>query len=1125
MKKAMFLFVFILLLAVQPCFSASLKSIPLYFIPNKGQVAPTAQYYAVTPGFTLWVTHEGLVFDRLIDNRRDITKMVFAGHSVNPEISPLEATRHKVNYIKPKGDRSSSITGIPTWNAVRYKNIYPNIDVKVYGVGQQVEYDWLVKPGGDPAKIQFRFQGVNVTTIDEKGNLSVTGALAKNRFIHKKPIAYQVIDGKRLEVDVCFREIKNEIKKEITREINRQIKGEIATQGASENSPSDSTADSTAAALIGFRVGRYNPGYPLVIDPVILSYSTYLGANAEDSPARGIAIDDDGNAYITGSVRGTGFPVEGPIQEENNGETDVFISRLSSTGNSLVYSTFIGGAGDDSGQAIAVDGDGNAWVAGYTFSADFPLSYPIQQYLGNSSGTETGTNVDAFVFKLSASGDQLLFSTFLGGGGQDRARSIGVDPGGSVYVAGDTASTNFPVKNAFQSTSRGNMDAFVSHFDSTGKTLLYSTYLGGVNTDRVRDIAVAPSGSVFIVGGTSSEDFPIRGGFQQKWGGGPNEAYVAKLSAAGNALVYSTFLGGASSEEAAAVAVNGKGEAYVAGFTNSTDFPLKNAIQTTLKEDGDVFVSRLTAGGNTLIYSTLLGGDSITESATAMAVDVAGNAYVTGFTQSTNFPTANPMQKNLAGATDVFVTRLSAAGPSIDFSTYLGGSGSDTPSGIAIKNRDIYIAGYTRSKNFPIKNPLEGGYVAHANQFSHTAFVTKLNYIVPLPPAPPFGVFEEPIEGDNVAGSIAVMGWALDNGEVPTIKVSLRLPGSRDLIYIGEALFVEGVRSDIPKKYPDYPFATKAGWGYMLLTHFLPNKGNGTYILYVTASDSDGNETLLDTRTIICDNDNAVKPFGAIDAPAPGEVVSGTAYWNYGWALTPPPNKIPEDGSTIQVFIDGEPIGNTAYNHPRADIAKRFPGYVNSEGALAFYYLDTTAFKNGMHNIAWLVTDNQGNRDGVGSRFFYIQNSSSPRTAGVQEGHGEGAALTMAAAKGYYDCPGPVKAITGYGCSSDTQVCYPANNGTVYVDFQKQDRIEIHLEPATAGINTQRRSGYFEEAYRVEEDRLLPLPVGSSLDKEKGIFYWQPGPWFKGEFQLLFIKRDINGDRAKKRVKIRLKFD
>jgi parallel beta-helix repeat protein len=358
---------------------------------------------------------------------------------------------------------------------------------------------------------------------------------------------------------------------------------------------------------------------------------------------------------------------------------------------------------------------------------------------------------------------------------------------------------------------------------------------------------------------------------------------------------------------------------------------------------------------------------------------------------------------------------------------------------------------------------------------------------------PPFGQFETPVHGSTVRSSIPVTGWALDDVSVVSVKI-YRAPvpgegGSR--VYIGDALLVEGARPDIESAYPTYPYNYKAGWGYMMLTNFLPNQGNGTFTLYAAATDNSGHEVTLGTKTITCDNANAVKPFGAIDTPVPGGIASGTTYRNQGWVLTPMPNSIPTNGSTINVYVDGVNLGHPVYNIYRPDIASLFPGYANSNGAHAYFDIDPPAFTNGVHTIAWTAEDNAGNSDGIGSRYFTVQNVLPPAARG---------ALLKNCPPGppakLFIYTRPVGVIKGYKVAVEPQTIYPDYNGNIMIEIKELQRIEIHFSNSTLNIS--------------------PLPIGSTLDTEKGIFYWQAGPGFLGKYTFGFITREKNGEYNKK---------
>jgi len=384
---------------------------------------------------------------------------------------------------------------------------------------------------------------------------------------------------------------------------------------------------------------------------------------------------------------------------------------------------------------------------------------------------------------------------------------------------------------------------------------------------------------------------------------------------------------------------------------------------------------------------------------------------------------------------------------------------------------------------------------------------------------PPFGSFDTPGHGSTVRSSIAVTGWALDDIEVDSVKIYRRKGG--DLTYIGDAVFVEGARTDVETAYPDYPFNYKAGWGYMLLTNFLPSHGNGTFTLAAVAADNSGNEVTLGTKTITVDNANAVKPFGAIDSPMQGGEASGSRFINWGWVLTPQPNRIPTSGSTIKVYVDGVKLGQPTYNLYRADIADLFPGYANSNGAAGYFSLDTTAYTDGVHTIQWVATDNAGNTDGIGSRYFTIQNSISASKG--QEDLPPGSHLPYPADKSqqadFLTDNSTVRVIKGYNAFGHAQTIYADENENITIEIKELERVEIHLSEGTRGLAPLLQWTGYQEV----NSQLRQLPIGSTLDREKGIFYWQPGPGFIGEYQLIFLAGDQSGMFTRKNMTIRIK--
>ena len=321
-----------------------------------------------------------------------------------------------------------------------------------------------------------------------------------------------------------------------------------------------------------------------------LVYSTYLGGSASETGFE-IALDSSGNAYITGSTSSTDFLTASPIQAASGGGTDAFVTKLNAAGSALVYSTYLGGSGSDSGRGIAVDASGNAYVAGRTPSTDFPTASPIQAALGGTGGL-----LDAFVTKFNAAGSALVYSTYLGGSAADFAKGIAIDTSGNAYVTGETdGSTDFPTASPIQSTFGGGCcDGFVTKLNVGGSALVYSTYLGGSNIDDGVSIAVDASGNAYVAGRTGSTDFPTADPVQAALGGGSgSDVFVTKFNPTGSAFVYSTYHGGSSTDQVEGIAVDASGNAYVTGRTSSTDFPLLNPFMSYIGGNTDAFVFKI----------------------------------------------------------------------------------------------------------------------------------------------------------------------------------------------------------------------------------------------------------------------------------------------------------------------------------------------------------------------------------------------------------------------------------------------------------------------------------------------------------------------------------------------------
>ena len=552
-------------------------------------------------------------------------------------------------------------SGIPHYGRVRYKNVYAGIDLVYYASGRDIEYDFILKAAADPSQIKLAYN--KRVRIDENGDLLV-GGIKQHR-----PKVLQ--NGREIACEYLLR--------------NDQVQ---------------------------LALSAYDHSQPLAIDPV-LEYSSYLGGPAEEG-ANDLKVDANGFVLLTGYGRAPNSPDLNPFQQTSGVSSDTFVFKLDPTGKKLIYYAFLGGDFDDDGQGIDIDSGGYAYVSGQTSSLNFPLKNPIQRQFG-------GGYKDAFVAKLTPDGRNLVYSTYLGGSGEESGASVAIDAAGNAYVVGETFSFDFPTKNALQPHIAGGGDAYLVKVAADGSALLFATYLGGSSNDYGFGVAVDKNGSAYVAGYSQSGDFPTYKGFQLKQKSGASSAFVAKFSPAGDALSYSTFLGGSSGSWGGHIAVDDNGDAFVTGYTSSDDFPIKNAFQPARGGGQDVFLTKLAPSGSELVYSTFLGGSGIDFGFGRVAVDSNGSAVVTGFTASKDFPTKNSLQPYVGGGAygyDAFVTKLTPDGGALIFSTYLGGNAWDAGTAVAIgPNGVIWVAGETFSTDFPVKNAFQKDYGGNGDIF------------------------------------------------------------------------------------------------------------------------------------------------------------------------------------------------------------------------------------------------------------------------------------------------------------------------------------------------------------------------------------------------------------------------
>ncbi len=656
--------------------------VPLSFEANLGQAEANVKFLGRMPGYTVWLSPAEMVFALRAPAANavpvaEVVRMRWVGARSAPEVEGVEPRSARSHYLLGD-DPAAWVTGAEHVARVRYAGVYEGIDVEVYGTGSHLEYDFLIAPGVDPAAIRMEFDGVRRLRVNRQGDLELV--MAHGVLTQRRPVAYQVIDGQR-----------------------RPVAARFVTKGRRQ---------------VAFAVPAYDARRELVIDPV-LDYASYLGGSGLDR-AFAVATDSSGNMYVTGVTNSANFPTKGAFQTALGGSEDVFVTKLNAAGSELVYSTFLGGSSNDRGQEIAVDASGNPIVAGWTTSTNFPRSNAFQNTYGGNS--------DAFVAKLNANGNGLLFSTYLGGNSADYAFHVATDTTGAAWAVGYTESTNFPVANAFRATHAGDRDAFVSKFSSTG-ALAYSTYLGGSGRDEGYGIAVGSGGEAYVTGHTGSSNFPVANAFRPTFGGGSYDAFVTKFSASGTTAMYSTFLGGSSDDYGTAVAVDGSGQAFVAGYTWSSNFPVLGGAQMSNAGARDVFLVKLSASGTSLAYGTYLGGTT-NDYAYGLAISGSGQAYVVGETASPNFPIWQGHQATYGGGSaDAFLAAFSPSGNALDYSTFLGGSQLDYAWGVAERGGSVVLAGQTGSSNFPVANAYRSTYAGGADD----AFIARIGFGAQFP--------------------------------------------------------------------------------------------------------------------------------------------------------------------------------------------------------------------------------------------------------------------------------------------------------------------------------------------------------------------------------------------------------
>ncbi|HUP68520.1 MAG TPA: IPT/TIG domain-containing protein [Acidimicrobiales bacterium] len=725
---------------------ASLAGVALSFEANRGQADDSVAFLARGGGLTTFLTSAGAV---LAPPQGPPVHLGLVGANPAPIVVGDDSLPGVANYLIG-ADPALWHTGVPTYAAVRYRAVYPGVDLVFHASkAGGLEYDFVVAPGADPGSIALSFKGADALSIDKRGDL-VLGRPGGGDLRQRRPTLFQMVGGTR-----------------------RRVAGAWVLDSTAKKSENRAR----------FAIGAYDHGLPLVIDPVV-TYANYIGGSGTET-GNAIAVDAAGNAYLTGSTNSVNFRANAPtgspaLQAAKANPTvanlDAFIAKLDPSGTAPVYTTYFGGSLDDTGLGIALRADPagavSAYVAGRTASADLATHNAGQPAYG-------GGLTDGFVALLDPAGSSLSYGSFLGGEMDDEATSVAVGPGGKAFLTGSTCSADFPTTaGAFDLAGGGpnplfpissvnllpqgekacNTDTFVTRLDPTAGlgSLGYSTYLGGTREDKGKGIAVDSSGNAYVVGSSVSVDSPATSGVNEGFPttpgafrsahptntattagvafAGPTAGFVTKLRPDGSALDYSTYLFGG---EATAVALGADGSAFTTGVTNGSDFlaaapPGFAPFQNTSGGDLDAYVTRLAPDGSRLVASTFLGGDG-SDTGLGIGVDAAGNAYVAGQTRSTDFAMEGAASNRGDPPPDAFVAKLNDAGSVLRYATSLGGTGTDVGRGVSVSPAgSAYVIGDTNSPSVGrVSGSRSGGSDAIVARIDPTPYAAVITAISP----------------------------------------------------------------------------------------------------------------------------------------------------------------------------------------------------------------------------------------------------------------------------------------------------------------------------------------------------------------------------------------------------------
>jgi hypothetical protein len=664
---------------------------PLVFEPNYGQVDSSVRFLSRGDRFGFFLTDTESIVS-LAGSTPALVRMQLVGQNPHPRISGSGVQPGVSHYFKGT-DPSKWQQSVPHFLKVDYQDVYPGINLTYYGNQRQLEYDFTVSPHVDPKAIELKFAGVDQIEIGEQGDLVLHTSAGEIR--HQHPRVYQNRYGVQAAID-----------------------GQFVLLGSDK---------------VGFKIGNYDSGLPLIIDPKFI-YSTYFGGDGPDGDIGiDLKVDAAGTAFVTGYTSSMDFFNTNLSPTAPGGRLDAYVMKVDPTGSTVLSAMYFGGSLDDEGHRIAMDNSGSLYITGYTSSPDFPIVNGFQTKLGGKK--------DVYIMKIDNAVSQILFSSFIGGSQDDAPFGLSVDSNNNIYISGETSSLDFPVVQPLLGKfGGGRADAFVTKISPDG-TIIYSTYLGGIGNDHSFDVTSDSDGNAYVVGYTTAALPNI---VRALYGAinDPEQAFLAKLSPDGSTLLSFAYIGGLGIDEAIRVVLDSNQNIIISGYTSADNFPVQNAIQPLnggAANTFDIFLLKLLPDLSDIVFSTYIGSDG-SESAPGLAVDPDGNIYLAGFTSSFQFPVVNGINVgtsggNLHGDRDAYVMKLSPDGR-ILFSTYVGGSSSDGAVALALDAaRNIYVTGFTFSDDFPVESPFQennsGGSDGFLMKIDATDVVVNTPVVVP----------------------------------------------------------------------------------------------------------------------------------------------------------------------------------------------------------------------------------------------------------------------------------------------------------------------------------------------------------------------------------------------------------